>query len=191
MAFQSARRAANLLSASRFVLGAMWLVAFVHGDRRPEVLGPIALAAALSDFVDGRVARLMRSADQFGRWLDSVADVAFVLTALACEAQAGAIPAYIPVLIAVSFAQYAIDSIVISGSSTPVRSRLGHWGGVVNFALALLLAFASGARWPGIVVREASPLIAIFYIAAIFERMLGYITIYRQAASHRARSIHG
>jgi phosphatidylglycerophosphate synthase len=191
MAFQSARRAANLLSASRFVLGAMWLVAFVHGDRRPEVLGPIALAAALSDFVDGRVARLMRSADQFGRWLDSVADVAFVLTALACEAQAGAIPAYIPVLIAVSFAQYAIDSIVISGSSTPVRSRLGHWGGVVNFALVLLLAFASGARWPGIVVREASPLIAIFYIAAIFERMLGYITIYRQAASHRARSVHG
>jgi phosphatidylglycerophosphate synthase len=191
MAFQSARRAANLLSASRFVLGAMWLVAFVHGDRRPEVLGPIALAAALSDFVDGRVARLMRSADQFGRWLDSVADVAFVLTALACEARAGAIPAYIPVLIAVSFAQYAIDSIVISGSSTPVRSRLGHWGGVVNFALVLLLAFASGARWPGIVVREASPLIAIFYIAAIFERMLGYITIYRQAASHRARSIHG
>ena len=191
MAFQSARRAANLLSASRFVLGAMWLVAFVHGDRRPEVLGPIALAAALSDFLDGRVARLMRSADQFGRWLDSVADVAFVLTALACEAQAGAIPAYIPVLIAVSFAQYAIDSMVISGSSTPVRSRLGHWGGVVNFALVLLLAFASGARWPGIVVREASPLIAIFYIAAIFERMLGYITIYRQAASHRARSIHG
>jgi phosphatidylglycerophosphate synthase len=191
MAFQSARRAANLLSASRFVLSAMWLVAFVHGDRRPEVLGPIALAAALSDFVDGRVARLMRSADQFGRWLDSVADVAFVLTALACEAQAGAIPAYIPVLIAVSFAQYAIDSIVISRSSTPVRSRLGHWGGVVNFALVLLLAFASGARWPGIMVREASPLIAIFYIAAIFERMLGYITIYRQAASHRARSIHG
>ena len=191
MAFQSARRAANLLSASRFVLGAMWLVAFVHGDRRPEVLGPIALAAALSDFVDGRVARLMRSADQFGRWLDSVADVAFVLTALACEAQAGAIPAYIPVLIAVSFAQYAIDSIVISGSSTPVRSRLGHWGGVVNFALVLLLAFASGAQWPRIVVREASPPIAIFYIAAIFERMLGYITIYRQAASHRARSVHG
>jgi phosphatidylglycerophosphate synthase len=191
MAFQSARRAANLLSASRFVLGAMWLVAFVHGDRRPEVLGPIALAAALSDFVDGRVARLMRSADQFGRWLDSVADVAFVLTALACESQAGAIRAYIPVLIAVSFAQYAIDSIVISGSSTPVRSRLGHWGGVVNFALVLLLAFASGAQWPGIVVREASPLIAIFYIAAIFERMLGYITIYRQAPSHRARSIHG
>jgi phosphatidylglycerophosphate synthase len=191
MASQSARRAANLLSASRFVLGAIWLAAFVHGARRPEVLGPIALAAALSDFVDGRVARLMRSADQFGRWLDSVADAAFVLIALTCEAQAGAIPAYIPVLIAVSFAQYALDSIVISGSPTPVKSRLGHWGGIVNFALVLLLAFASGARLPSLVAREVSPLLAIFYVAAIFERMLGYVTIYRQALSHRAPSIRG
>lgn len=191
MAFLSARRAANLLSASRFVLAAMWLAAFVHGYKGPEVLGPIALAAALSDFADGRVARKTRSAGQFGRWLDSVADIAFVLTALACEAQAGAIPAYIPVLIAVSFAQYAIDSIVISGSSTPVKSRLGHLGGIVNFALVILLAFASGARWPGIVAREALPLLAIFYVAAIFERMLGYVTTYRRARSHRARSIHG
>jgi phosphatidylglycerophosphate synthase len=191
MAFMSARRAANLLSASRFVLAAMWLAAFVHGYKGLEVLGPIALAAALSDFADGRVARQTRSAGQFGRWLDSVADIAFVLTALACEAQAGAIPAYIPVLIGVSFAQYAIDSIVISGSSTPVRSRLGHLGGIVNFALVLLLAFASGARWPGIVAREASPLLAIFYVAAIFERMLGYVTTYRRARSRRARSIHG
>jgi phosphatidylglycerophosphate synthase len=191
MAFMSARRAANLLSASRFVLAAMWLAAFVHGYKGLEVLGPIALAAALSDFADGRVARQTRSAGQFGRWLDSVADIAFVLTALACEAQAGAIPAYIPVLIGVSFAQYAIDSIVISGSSTPVRSRLGHLGGIVNFALVLLLAFASGARWPGIVAREASPLLGIFYVSAIFERMLGYVTTYRRARSHRARSIHG
>ena len=191
MAFQSARGAANLLSASRFVLGAIWLTAFVYGDRRPQVLGTIALAAAFSDFLDGRVARRKRSADQFGRWLDSVADIAFVLTALICEAQAGAIPGYIPVLIAVSFAQYTIDSIVISGSPTPVKSRLGHLGGIVNFVLVLLLAFAPGARWLGIVVREASPLLAIFYAAAIFERMLGYVTIYRQALSHRVRSIHG
>ena len=84
--------AANALSASRFVLAAVWLAAFVCDDRRPGVLGPIALAAVLSDFADGPVARQMRSADRFGRWLDSLADIAFVLTALICEAQATAIP---------------------------------------------------------------------------------------------------
>jgi hypothetical protein len=80
-----------------------------------------------SDFADGRVARWTGQADGIGRWLDGLADVVFVLTALASEAAAGVIPICIPLLIACSFAQYAIDSVAIRGSSTPVRSRLGHW----------------------------------------------------------------
>jgi len=167
-------RVANLLSASRFVFAVAWLVAFVHGARRPEILGPIALCAAVSDFVDGRVARHTHSTNSFGRWLDNLADVVFVLTALTCEVRAGAIPAYIPALIAVSFVQYAIDSLLISHSSAPVKSQLGHWGGVVNFALALLLAFAPYPRWPSALVREASPFIAIFYLIAILERISSY-----------------
>lgn len=169
-----AAQAANLLSASRFALAAVWLAAFLSGERRPEVLGSIALSGAISDFVDGRVAQRMRSADGFGRWLDNVADVVFVLTALACEARAKAIPAYIPALVAASFAQYVIDSIVISGSSVPVKSRLGHWGGVINYALVIVLAFAPPPLRPGMLLRELSPLIAIFYLAAIFERAFSY-----------------
>jgi phosphatidylglycerophosphate synthase len=66
---------ANLLSAIRFVLAAVSIAAFMVGDRRPEILGPIALVASISDFVDGRVARRMGSVDGFGRWLDGVADM--------------------------------------------------------------------------------------------------------------------
>jgi phosphatidylglycerophosphate synthase len=165
---------ANLLSASRFVLAALWLVAFVSGHRGPEILGSIALAAAVSDFADGRVARWIGHTDGVGRWLDSLADIVFVLTALSSEALAGAIPVYIPVLIACSFAQYAIDSVAISGSSTPVKSRLGHWGGVINFAVVLVLAWTPPPRWPARLVRQASPLLATFYLVAIFERALNY-----------------
>jgi phosphatidylglycerophosphate synthase len=165
---------ANVLSASRFVLAAAWLAAFAYGAQSSEVLGSIALSAAVSDFVDGHVARRTRSAGAFGRWLDSLADVTFVLTALTCEAFAGAIPAYIPLLIAASFVQYAVDSVLISHSSGLIKSRLGHWGGVVNFALVLLLAFAPYPRWPGRLIREASPFIATFYLLAILERMLSY-----------------
>jgi phosphatidylglycerophosphate synthase len=150
----------------------------MSGDRRPEILGPIALAGAISDFFDGRVARRMNSAVRFGQWLDSLADIVFVLTALACEAHAGAIPVYIPTLIAASFTQYVIDSLMICGSSTPVKSRLGHWGGVINFALVITLAFAPPPRWP--LLRAAAPLLAIFYLAAIFERTLSYRLIGNQ-----------
>jgi phosphatidylglycerophosphate synthase len=176
------RQAANLLSASRFVFAALWLAAFLSGKTGVEVLGTIAFGAALSDVVDGLVARRMRSANKFGRWFDSVADIVFVLTALSCEATARAIPVYIPVLIAASFTQYVVDSVVISDSSVPVRSRLGHWGGIVNFALVIVLAFAPPPRWPGVLVRQISPLIAIFYLAAMVERAMGYRKSARLAA---------
>ena len=168
------RHTANLLSASRFVLAALWLIGFDAGGQRPAITAPIALAGAVSDFLDGRVARWTGSATGFGQWLDSLADIAFVLTAIACEARAGAIPAYIPVLIAVSFTQYAIDSVVLRGSSVPVRSRVGHWGGILNYTIVVVLGIAPPPRRLGTLVREASPFIAIFYIAAIFERVLAY-----------------
>jgi phosphatidylglycerophosphate synthase len=163
---------ANLLSASRFALAALWLFAFISGNRSPEILGSIALAAVVSDFADGRIARWMGHADGVGRWLDALADIVFILTALSSEALAGAIPVYIPALIACSFAQYAIDSVAISGSATPVKSRLGHWGGVINFGLVLVLAWTPPPLLPARLVRQASPLLAIFYLAAMFERVL-------------------
>lgn len=130
----------------------------------------------------------MNSAGGFGQWLDSLADIVFVLTALASEAHAGAIPVYIPTLIAASFTQYVIDSLMICGSSTPVKSRLGHWGGVINFALVIILAFAPPPRWPGMLMRSASPLIAIFYLAAISERTLSYRLIGARGAFRWTRA---
>jgi phosphatidylglycerophosphate synthase len=142
--------------------------------RGPGFLGAIAVVGATSDFVDGRVARWMHRADGVGRWLDGFADVTFVVAALSCEARAGAIPIYIPILIVVSFGQYAVDSVMISRSTTPIKSRLGHWGGVINFSLVILLAIAPPPAWPGALVEQASPLLAIFYLAAIAERTLSY-----------------
>ncbi len=164
------RTTANLLSASRIVLGALWLCAFIRGDRQGLVLGAIALCAALTDLADGPLARRAGSASLLGRWLDSFADVVFVLTVLTCEAAVGAIPAYIPILIGISFTQYVLDSILIRGADAPVRSRLGHWGGVVNYFLVILLAFAPFA-W---LVRAWAPALAVFFAGTIVERVCGY-----------------
>ena len=166
-------QAANLLSASRFILAIVWLFAFELGHRGPMVLGSIAIAGAISDLVDGRVARRMNIAGRVGRWLDAIADITFVLTALTCEAWSGAIPFYIPILIAISFSQFAIDSMVLSGA--PIKSRLGHFGGIVNFGLVILLGLAPPPTMPGNIVRALCPLLAIFYIAAIAERFIGYV----------------
>jgi phosphatidylglycerophosphate synthase len=161
----------NGLSAVRFALAAIWIELAAHGHQGRLAFAIVAIVAAGSDFVDGRIARRLGVASGSGRWLDGIADVTFVLAALFCEAGAGAIPFYIPVLIALSFSQYAIDSVLIGQPATgPIKSRLGHWGGIINYALVITLAIAPPPALPGAIVRGLAPLIAIFYVAAISER---------------------
>ena len=105
--------------------------------------------------------------------LGSIADIVFILTALTREAWAGAIPFYIPMLIALSFSQYAIDSMLLSGA--PIKSRLGHFGGIINYALVIILGLAPPPALPGIALRALCPLLALFYFAAIGERVAGYL----------------
>lgn len=167
-------QSANLVSASRFGLACIWAAVFFWDRSHPQILGVIALGGAASDFLDGRIARWTHSASRFGRWLDSVADIVFVLTALSCETWAGVIPVYLPALVAASFTQYVADSVLIRGSAIPVKSRLGHWGGIFNYIIVVVLAWAPPPRLPGTLLREFSPMIALFYLAAMFERALSY-----------------
>ncbi|MDO8432659.1 MAG: CDP-alcohol phosphatidyltransferase family protein [Candidatus Binatus sp.] len=161
----------NGLSALRFALAAIWVELAANGHTGRAAYVIIAIVAAGSDFIDGRIARRLGVASDRGRWLDGVADVTFILAALWCEAVAGAIERYIPILIAISFSQYALDSIVIARASAgPIKSRLGHWGGIVNYAIVIALAFSPPRAMIAAAVRAMSPLVAIFYIAAIVER---------------------
>lgn len=161
----------NGLSALRFALAVVWIELATRGYQGRLEFSLVALAAAGSDFIDGKIARRLNVASGRGRWLDGIADVTFVLAALVCEAAAGAIPYYIPILIAVSFSQYAIDSAVVGARAPgPIKSRLGHWGGIINYALAITLAIAPPPALPGVVVRDLAPLIGLFYVAAICER---------------------
>ena len=161
----------NALSSLRFVLAALWIELAMHGHQGRSAFAAIAVVGAGSDFIDGRIARRLGSVSGSGRWLDGIADVTFVLAAILSEAAMGAIPFYIPILIAISFSQYVIDSVVIGrGAAVPIKSRLGHWGGIINYALVIALAFAPPPSTPGVIVRGLAPLIALFYLAAISER---------------------
>ncbi|MDB5108350.1 MAG: hypothetical protein JWM69_1291 [Candidatus Binatus sp.] len=160
----------------RFALAALWLELATNGYRGRAAFGVIAIVAAGSDFIDGRVARILNVSSGKGRWLDGIADVTFVLTAMLSESWMRAIPLYIPILVAISFSQYAIDSIVIARRSTagetqgPIRSRLGHGGGIINYAIVIALAFAPPPSPIGEIIRATAPLLALFYLAAIAER---------------------
>jgi phosphatidylglycerophosphate synthase len=167
-------QAANLLTLLRFGLAGAWLVNYLAAPGAQLAFAAIAIAAAASDFLDGRLARRLGISGGAGRWLDPLADVTFVLAALGCEAAAGAIPLYLPILIAVSFSQYALDSLWLHRACGPIRSRLGHYGGVVNYALVIAIAITPPGSLARGAIKTAAPALALFYAAAIAERALAY-----------------
>jgi phosphatidylglycerophosphate synthase len=147
---------------------------FFSGCSHPGILRAIALGGAASDLLDGRIARWTLSVSRFGRWLDNVADIVFVLAVLSCEAHARVIPIYLPALVAASFAQYVADSVWIRGSAVPIKSRLGHWAGIFNYVIVIILAWAPPPRLAGALLRDLAPMIAVFYLAAMGERAISY-----------------
>jgi phosphatidylglycerophosphate synthase len=162
--FSLVTQIANALSLSRFGLAAAWTIAARTGER--QALMPIAVIAIASDFLDGWVARRLRVESVAGRWLDAIADVMFILTAMACEVIASRLPIYVPILVAALFAQYAADSALRTGR--PIASRIGHWCGIVNYAIVLLLS--TGLASASTAVIRLSPILAAFYIIAMAER---------------------
>ena len=155
---------ANGLSLARFALAAAWVLCARAGKRGPLLL--ITLAAIASDFFDGRLARRLNVESAAGRWLDAIADVAFVLTAMVSEVIAGRLPVYVPVLVTLLFAQYAVDSAWRSGQ--PIASRIGHWCGIVNYVVVLMLSSGVGRASASVV--RLSPILAAFYTIAMAER---------------------
>jgi phosphatidylglycerophosphate synthase len=153
--FSLVTQIANALSLSRFGLAAAWTIAARTGER--QALMPIAVIAIASDFLDGWVARRLR--------VESVAGM-FILTAMACEVIASRLPIYVPILVAALFAQYAADSALRTGR--PIASRIGHWCGIVNYAIVLLLS--TGLASASTAVIRLSPILAAFYIIAMAER---------------------
>lgn len=155
-------------------MAAVWIVLARVAPGAFPAFAILAVVAAVTDFIDGRVARRLGVAHDAGGWLDSIADVTFILVALGCYASARELPWSIPWLIALSFGQYAFDSLWLHRADAPVRSRLGHWGGIINYTLVLAMAVTKPESSARSYIRQGVPIIELFYVAAIIERALAY-----------------
>lgn len=172
--------AADALGIARLAAAAM-VPAALDGAVDGSVSGWLPLwlfaLAAASDFLDGRIARATNRATRYGAALDNLADVAFVLAATGAGAVHGLVPWAAPAAIALAFAAYVVAS--VGGPAPgprwrPARSVVGHAGGVLNYALAGLIAAAvavPGVAWPS-VLGVASVVVIAVNLAAVLGRVL-------------------
>ena len=101
--------------------GEIWSVAFV-----------LFWLAVASDLLDGRLARARGETSALGGLLDHASDAIFVSFGQFALVATGRAPAFLPLLILVSFLQYALDSRILAGRSLRA-SPLGRWNGILYF----------------------------------------------------------
>lgn len=164
---------ADALSASRLLLAVLMPWLLVGGGVAPVVAWGLA---AVSDYVDGPLARRAGTAGARGAVLDNLADIAFVLAGLATAVALGLVPWIVPASIALSAGAYAIASLrARRGAPRLARSRIGHAGGVMNYVC--LGVVAGAVAWPSPAwsapLTAAAIATAAVNLAAVASRLAG------------------
>jgi cardiolipin synthase len=119
-------------------LAAVPVVAWLIVQQRWEAACWLFLAAAVSDGIDGLLARWLNQLTQLGAALDSIADKALGVVTLVMLTQAGAIPLWVTLAILLR------DSIIVLGALS-YRGLAGHleihptWLGKTHMAAEFVL----------------------------------------------------
>ena len=125
---------ANLLTAIRLTIVAPTAVGFARPDLVPPLmLAGFVTAAIVTDYFDGVVARRFGTATPQGQLFDHTTDFLFVTCGLAGAAVGGIITWVLPVLIAVAFSQYVLDSYFFHHAKRLRMSVIGRWNGILYF----------------------------------------------------------
>jgi CDP-diacylglycerol--glycerol-3-phosphate 3-phosphatidyltransferase len=125
---------ANALSLLRLLLVGPFVWLLARGDPDSALWAAMLFGVAIaSDLADGPLARARGTASGVGRALDHVADFAFVEAGLCVAAARGTLPWLLPVLVAIAFLQYVVDSYWLQRAGELRMSGLGRWNGVLYF----------------------------------------------------------
>jgi phosphatidylglycerophosphate synthase len=164
------------LSLLRLVLGPFYVLALEMSAVLPLA---VAVVAAASDFVDGRLARRLGATSRAGAVLDVLADGVFVVIALASLASLGVVTRALPVAVVLALVGLALASLRAArtpDAGSPPRARgpadrAGHAAGIVNYG-AVLAGSAAVAGWiDGGWIVPASVAVAVLNVSPLALRL--------------------
>jgi CDP-diacylglycerol---glycerol-3-phosphate 3-phosphatidyltransferase len=125
---------ANALTAVRLLLVVPFAFFMARGDVRSAVFALVVWVAALvTDFLDGPIARRKSAVTALSGTFDHTSDFLFVTSGIFAGAFRGAFPWILPALITAAFAQYVIDSYWIHRQTKLRGSKLGRYNGTLYF----------------------------------------------------------
>jgi phosphatidylglycerophosphate synthase len=166
------------LSLLRLLLGPLYVLALEVSATLPLA---IAVLAAVSDFVDGRVARRLGVASRAGAVLDVLGDGVFVVAALTALAALRVVTWLLPVAVVLALTGLAVASLRAGAAADPAppapprtrgpADRAGHAAGIVNYGAVLAGSAAVAGMIDGAWILPASVAVAVLNLAPLAMRL--------------------
>ena len=174
---------AHLLTGLRLGLALPLAISFARQDFLSAWLVAVLLTVAIaSDYFDGVVARRHGTASAKGQLFDHGTDCLFVTACLTGAALAGLVPLMLPVLIAMAFSQYVLDSYWLHRRKQLRMSTSGRWNGIGYFVPLVVLAAARLEVVPGLspLLTVAARVVAYVLIASTLVSIVDRATAVRR-----------
>jgi cardiolipin synthase len=180
----------NVLSIIRLCFVPVFVWALFGANDRYLAAWILAILA-VSDGLDGYIARHFHQVTKFGQAFDPIADRIFLITAITCIAIDGSMPTWLIVVIAVRELLVSAGTIVASAVGVP-RFAVHWFGKAGTFALMMTVPFflvaASDASWHSVAkpcgyITAAAAIIFGYTALAIYIRrwVLGYRAVHAGA----------
>lgn len=182
----------NLLSGLRLLGVPLFLWLALGPEADGAALGVLAFAG-VSDYLDGKLARVLNQTSRLGVTLDPLADRLYILATIVALTLRDIVPLWFAVLL---LARDAVLLLVL----VPILRRLGvgtalpvhYLGKAATFNLLYafpLLLLSAGDSWLATAARPVGWAFAIWGIALYWWSGLLYFEQARQLAVERARSV--
>jgi CDP-diacylglycerol--glycerol-3-phosphate 3-phosphatidyltransferase len=152
----------------------LWLLVRVaDGGTGAAALAALYLVLALSDYLDGPLARRAGTADPRWGTIDVTADVLFNLCALSAASALGLVGVWVPAGVALLAARFALRNLVSRrGAGAPLaEDRAGKLAGVLFYLLVGLVTFeiATGGLAGAFAVRVAGDAVFAWTLFAFWS----------------------
>jgi len=134
------------LTLVRIVLVPLVIVFLISSERVHVLIAAVIfLAASLTDWLDGAIARRTNQVTRLGTMLDPVADKLLVAAALVSLVQVDMVPAWMAlVIIGRELAVTGLRGVALSMGVVVRASRLGKWKTVTQYVALTLLILEKG-----------------------------------------------
>lgn len=166
----------NLLTMLRLLLIGVFIWLFARG----ALIGAMAvfLLAAITDFLDGFIARKYGLITSFGKLMDPVADKLMLLTALTCLMLAGLMPLWVLIVVAVKEVLMIIGGAILLRRGVVVQAHFIGKLSTVVFIVAVVASFlhAYTAPWDTVLQVVAVTLTVVAMLWYLLHAIQNYRT---------------